>query len=199
MDGSFSRTAYERLPSAVKRLERDAQTVCIHLRLRRPEERIARDMGLPAEEVARLAGLVRRTLILSGGYDIISDPVFVRIDDVDASRLSSAGAGMEESLLAERFLTALEAALGGLSRGERRLLHLFFERRMEASEIASFLKSSGAMEREGVGAEPREILRGVETALKKLLDAVNEATPIGRGTLTVKGLREVLEQTGVAQ
>lgn len=197
MAASFSHTAYQRLPAAVRKMAKEAQTVCIYLRLRKSEETIRDEMALPPDEVARLVAEVKRTLIVNGNYDIISDPSFVPLEYADGAVAD--GSGMEETVLARNFLRALRDALGSLGRDERRLLHLFFERHMTAAEIAGFLKGTGVRLEHGDTAvtSPAEVFYMIDRAVKKLLDAVAEATPIGRGTLTVKGLKDVLYQTGV--
>ncbi len=197
MAASFSATAYQRLPVAVRKMPKEAQTVCILLRLRKSGETIAREMALPRDEADRLIGEVTRARILSGNYDMIADPAFVLLDE--AGTAAAEGPGMEERVMARNFLRALQKALGALERDERRLLHLFFERRMTAAEIAAFLKNSGVLIENG-GAPvtgPADVFALIDAAMRKLLDAVDAATPIGRGTLTVKGLKEVLFQTGV--
>ena len=197
MAAFFSHTAYQRLPVAVRKMAKEAQTVCIYLRLRKSEETICGEMALPPHEVARLIADVKRKLIVSGNYDIIADPSFVPLEEADGA--AADGPGMEESVMARGFLRALRDALGTLARDERRLLHLFFERHMTASEIVGFLKGTGVRLESGETAVtgPAEVFYMIDRALKKLLDAVAEATPIGRGTLTVKGLKEVLYQAGV--
>ncbi len=197
MAASFSHTAYQRLPVAVRKMTKEAQTVCIYLRLRKSEEAIREEMALPPDEVSRLITEVKRTLIINGNYDIIADPSFVPLEEADGA--AADGPGMEESVMARNFLRALRGALGGLSRDDRRLLHLFFERHMTAVEIAGFLKGTGVQLEHGGAAVtgPAEVFAMLDRAVKNLLDAVAEATPIGRGTLTVKGLKDVLYQTGV--
>ncbi len=197
MAASFSHTAYQRLPVAVRKMPKEAQTVCIYLRLRKSEETIRDEMALPPGEVSRLIAEVKRTLIVNGNYDIIADPSFVPLDEADGA--AEEGPGMEERVMARAFLRALGDALESLTRDERRLLHLFFERRMTAAEIAAFLKGTGVRLESGGAAVagPAEVFAMIDRAVKNLLDAVSETTPIGRGTLTVKGLKDVLYQTGV--
>lgn len=197
MAASFSHTAYQRLPVAIRKMAKEAQTVCIYLRLRKSEETIRDEMALPSDEVARLIAEVKRTLIVNGNYDIIADPSFVPLEEADGAVVD--GASMEESVMARNFLRALRDALGSLSRDERRLLHLFFERHMTAAEIAGFLKGTGVRLGNGVAmvTGSTDIFSMIDRAVKNLLGALAETTPIGRGTLTVKGLKEVLYQTGV--
>lgn len=197
MAAFFSPTAYQRLPVAIRKMAKEAQTVCIYLRLRKSEETISGEMGLPPDMVARLVAEVRRTLIVSGNYDIIADPSFVALEEADGA--VAGGPGMEERILARDFLRALRDALGSLARDERRLLHLFFERHMTANEIVGFLRGTGIRLESGETSVtgPAEVFYMIDRAVKRLLDAVAEATPIGRGTLTVKGLKEVLYQAGV--
>ena len=199
MAESFSRTAYERLPVAIKRLGKNAQTVCVHLRLRNTPEAISRETGLPPDETERLVAEVRQALVASGNYDMISDPKFVQIagDESDSHcgvELASKEASMEDKLLADNFLAALGSSLSGLGAMERRLLFLFFERRMAAGEISSFMASVG---NDKFPRKESDVLQLLEKTLRKLLDLLTRATPIGRGTLTVKGLKDVLDQTGL--
>ncbi|MBI5178973.1 MAG: hypothetical protein HZA04_06905, partial [Nitrospinae bacterium] len=195
----FSKTAYDRLPAAVRKLERDAQTVCIHLRLRKTTARIAAEMNIAPDEASRLEELVRRTLIATGNYDLIADPQFVQIGEEGAAEPAAGGAGDEDRILAGEFLRALKSSLASLAPGERRILHLFFGLKMTANSILDFQQRS-ELDIE-VGGKPvktpADVFSAVEKALKKLLGALTDETPIGRGTLTVKGLKEVLDQTGV--
>ena len=197
MAAFFSHTAYQRLPVAVRKMAKEAQTVCIYLRMRKTEETIREEMALPPDEVSRLVAEVKRTLIVNGNYDIIADPSFVPLEEADGAVAD--GPGMEESVMARNFLRALRDALGSLTRNERRLLHLFFERRMTVAEIAGFFRGSGVrLEHDGVAVTgSADVLAMLDRTVKKLLDAVAEATPIGRGTLTVKGLKDILHRTGV--
>lgn len=199
MAGSFSKTAYDRLPAAVRKLEKDAQTVCIHLRLRKATARIAAEMDIAPDEAARLEELVRRTLIAGGNYDLISNPQFVPIGEEGAAEPVAGGAAAEDRILAGEFLKALKTSLASLAPGERRILHLFFGRKMTANGILDFQQRE-ALDLE-VGGKPvktqTEVFSAVEKSLKKLLGELTDETPIGRGTLTVKGLKEVLDQTGV--
>jgi len=198
MDAFFSRTAYDRLPASIRKLDRNAQTVCIHLRLRKPVERIAADMGLPPDEVRRLEDEVRRELIATGNYDILCGPQFVPIGD-DGVDPAAPGYDNEDMILAGAFVAALRGSVAALPPWDRRLLHLFFERRMTAGEMLSFLRVAGIGPESG-GKTPQtkaEVFYLVEKALQKLLESISAATPIGRGTLTVKGLKEVLREIGV--
>lgn len=188
----FSKTAYERLPASVKKMDVTAQTVCINLRLRKSTETIAVEMGLDPEIASRVVAEVRRTLIASGNYGMISEPEFVDIGGEDGFDLAAGGPDMEDKILAGNFLAALKKTLASLPSAERRLLHLFFGRRMTAKEICSFMAASGSKPPK----KESELFSLLDKALKKLLDSLSQSTPIGRGTLTVKGLREILDQTG---
>jgi DNA-directed RNA polymerase specialized sigma24 family protein len=204
MAGYFSKTAYDRLPASVKKLSKDAQTVCIYLRLRKDSARIALETGRPRDETDRLVKEVQRTLICSGNYDIIADPVFVSLD-----ALHENGRGMEPAaapdapenrLMLEQFLSALKAAISSLATAERRILHLYFERQMTGSQIFEFFRKSRlTMNSDAAPGSESDVYYFIERALKKLLSLMADSTPIGRGTLTVKGLKEVLAQTGVKE
>jgi hypothetical protein len=191
---TFSKTAYDRLPSSVRKLGKDAQTVCIHLRLRKSADTIAKETGIGPDATALLVSEVTRALIASGNYDMIADPVFVPIDEEEGESLRSSGPDMEDKILAGRFMSSLKKALASIPVFERRLLHLFFEARLSAKEIRAFLKASGG------GRAPEkdaDVFSQIDKALKMLLDSLSNETNIGRGTLTIKGLKEVLSQTGV--
>jgi DNA-directed RNA polymerase specialized sigma subunit len=190
----FSKTAYDRLPASVRKLDKNAQTVCIHLRLRKTPEAIAGEMKLSPDDASRVIAEVRRTLIASGNYDMIADPVFVPLGGDDGVEPVMVEADMEDKILAGNFLAALKKSFAGLPASERRLLHLFFGRRMTAKEICSFLAASGSKP----SRKESELFPLLDKALKKLLDSLSQSTPIGRGTLTVKGLREILDQTGAS-
>lgn len=194
----FSKTAYTRLPAAVRKLPRNAQTVCIFLRLRKTEEQISREMEISPDETSRLANEVKRTLIVSGNYDMIAGPVFVSLDNFNGEGRTpepvSGETAMEDSLLLKKFIEALKKGLSLLEQDERRILHLFFERRMTGNEIFDFQNRSGTGHR---FKGHSDVFYFIEKTLGKLLSRVNETTPIGRGTLTVKGLKEILGDTGV--
>ncbi len=194
MAESFSKTAYDRLPLSVRRLDKKAQTVCIHLRLRKTPETIAGEMNIPPHLAAQLVAEVRRTLIASGNYHMISDPVFVPVGGEEGVEPQSAEPAMEDKILAGKFLAALKKSLAGLPPFERRLLHLFFGRRMTAKEICAFMKISGVNK---APVRESELFQLLDKAVKKLLGSLTQTTAIGRGTLTVKGLKEVLDETGV--
>ena len=202
MAGSFSKTAYDRLPSAVKKLSKEAQTVCIYMRLRKSADQIQRATALPPTETDRLIKEVQRTLIVAGSYDIIADPVFVSLDAVDEQgRQMEPAATVEEPenrLMLEEFLTALKKAVSSLAVAERRVLHLYFERQQTGAQIYEFIKQSG-LDGQASPASESEVYYLIERSLKKLLSRMADSTPIGRGTLTVKGLKEVLSQTGVQE
>ncbi|MBI3794942.1 MAG: hypothetical protein HY280_09490 [Nitrospinae bacterium] len=193
---SFTKTAYDRLPASVRRLGKNAQTACIHLRLRKSPEAIAEEMGIRHDESALLVSEVRRALISSGNYDMIADPVFVPLDGEDGMEPASNEPAMEDKIMAEKFLSALAKALGELPALDGRLLRLFFEGKMTAKEIAAFLKKAGF---DDAPKKETDVFQHVDKALKRVLDSVTHATPIGRGTLTVRGLREILSQTGAGE
>jgi len=191
----FSDTAYSRLPVEVRKLPRDAQTVCVFLRLRKSEEEIARETGFPPAEIARLANDVKRALILSGKYDIISDPVFLSLDELPAPPGERDPVSSEDRLMVREFISALEAAVAELPAPERRLLHLFFQQRMKPAEITEFLTRVGR-QKQSPKSEP-EAVKMMENILKKLLDTMDGKTKIGRGTLSIKGLKTIFYETGV--
>lgn len=204
MAGSFSKTAYNRLPAAVRKLSKKAQTVCINLRLRKSSAQIAADTGMPPDETDRLIKEVQRTLIVSGSYDIISDPVFVSLDAVNENGYGIEPAANrdepENRIMLEQFFAALKIAIKSLSAVERRILHLYFERQMTGSQICGFLEKGGlAAGSGGVPSTESELYYMIEKSLKKLIAGMADSTPIGRGTLTVKGLKEILAQTGVQE
>ncbi|MFQ5432225.1 MAG: hypothetical protein ACE5EN_06930 [Nitrospinota bacterium] len=204
MAGSFSKTAYNRLPASVRKLSKKAQTVCINLRLRKSAAQIAADTGMPPDETDRMIKEVQRTLIVSGSYDIISDPVFVSLDAVDENghgiEPPSSRDEPENRIMLEQFLAALKNAIKSLSAAERRILHLYFERQMTASQIYEFVKKGGpAAGSGGIPASESEVYYLLEKSLKKLVAGMADSTPIGRGTLTVKGLKEILTQTGIRE
>ena len=204
MAGSFSKTAYNRLPAAVRKLSKKAQTVCINLRLRKSAARIATDTGMPPDETDRLIKEVQRTLIVSGNYDIISDPVFVSLDAVNENGHGIEPAASrdepENRIMLEQFFAALKNAIKSLSASERRILHLYFERQMTGSQICGFLEKGGlAADSGGVPSSESEVYHLLEKSLKKLIAGMADSTPIGRGTLTVKGLKEILTQTGLQE
>lgn len=202
MAGSFSKTAYDRLPSSVKKLSKEAQTVCIYMRLRKNADQIQRATELPPAQTDRLIKEVQRTLIVAGSYDIIADPVFVSLDAVDENgRQMEPAATVEEPenrLMLEEFLAALKKAVSSLAVAERRVLHLYFERQQTGAQIYEFIKRSGLAEQASPASES-EVYYLIERSLKKLLSRMADSTPIGRGTLTVKGLKEILSQTGVQE
>jgi len=202
----FSKTAYDRLPSAVRKLPKDAQTVCIFLRLRKTAPQISSATGLCLSETERLIKEVKRSLIVSGNYGMIADPVFVSIDTPQEEGMAletpSTSDNPEDSILLKNFLSVLRESVGTLSAAERRLLHLFFERRMTGGEIAGFCAQTGLGLSPDGGENPdteSEVFRAVDKAVKKLLSRMSENTPIGRGTLTVKSLKEILAHTGVEE
>lgn len=195
----FSKTAYGRLPASARKLPKDAQTVCIYLRLRKTEEQIASEMDISMEETTRLVGEVKRTLISSGNYDMVADPVMVSLD-ADGSEPASNETDMESKVLLSRFISALNEALAFLSQNEKRLLHLFFERNMTGAQILDLCGKSGFLAEGTVVRHPKtesDVYYLLEKILKTLLDKIAENTPIGRGTLTVKGLKEIFSLTGV--
>ncbi len=197
MGASFSKTAYDRLPACIRRLEKNAQTVCIHLRLRKAPDKIASEMGLSPDEVQKLEDEVRRTLIATGNYDIVCDPQFVPIGGEGGAEPAADAYDNESMILAKNFVVALRGAMAALPHGERRLLHLFFERHMTAGEILAFLSLADTALDCKPPKTPADVFNLLDKALQKLLGSVSAATPIGRGTLTVKGLKEVLWETGV--
>lgn len=204
MAGSFSKTAYDRLPAAVRKLSKKAQTVCINLRLRKSAAQIAADTGFPPDETDTLIKEIQRTLIVSGNYDIISDPVFVSLDAVNENGQTIEPAASrdepENRMMLEQFFAALKNAIKSLSAAERRILHLYFERQMTGSQIQKFIKKGGLSADSGdIPASGSEVYYLLEKSLKKLVAGMADSTPIGRGTLTVKGLKEVLTQTGVQE
>lgn len=202
MAGSFSKTAYDRLPAAVKKLSKEAQTVCIYMRLRKSADQIQRATEMPPAQTDRLIKEVQRTLIVAGSYDIIADPVFVSLDAVNENGGQMEPAATVEApenrLMLEDFLTALTKAVSSLAVAERRVLHLYFERQQTGAQIYEFIKQSGLAEQAAPASES-EVYYLIEKSLKKLLSRMADSTPIGRGTLTVKGLKEILSQTGVQE
>ena len=201
---SFSKTAYNRLPVSVRKLSKDAQTVCINLRLRKSPAQIAADSGFTPDETDRLIKEVQRTLIVSGNYDIISDPLFVSLDAVNENGQTIEPAANrdepENRLMLEQFMAALKKNILILSVTERRILHLYFERQMTGSQIYEFVKKGGfSADSKEAPASESEVYYLVEKSLKRLVADMADSTPIGRGTLTVKGLKEVLTQTGIRE
>ncbi len=199
MDEFFSNTAYQRLPSEIKKLSRDTQSVCIFLRLRKTEEQIAVETGFPLSKVSKLSSEVKRTLIANGKYDIITDPLMISIDADNSGRMEplSVEISPEDRLALKTFLTSLEKAISGMENDDRKLLHLFFHQRMTGREILRFYEKTGMN-----GAEmPKSVggvFRSVETVLKKLLAKMKNTATIGHNNLSVKALKSVLSETGVA-
>jgi len=189
----YSQTAYARLPSEIRKLSKDAQTACISLRLRKTEEQISKETGIETDRVTELADEVRRTLILNGKYDLISDPVFISLDSAEVEPASVEHTGPEENILLEKFLKVLGKSIQLLTIAEKQLLHLFFQQRMSAQEIAGFMEKLGA----GDNKSEAQVFSDIEKVIRKLLSTIEESTPLGRGTLTVKGLKEILHETGV--
>ena len=204
MAGSFSKTAYDRLPVAVRKLSKDAQTVCINLRLRKSPAQITVDTGMPPDETERLIKEVQRTLIISGNYDIISDPVFVSLDAVDENGHSmeppASRDELENRMMLGQFLAALKNAIATLPTVEKRILSLYFERQMTGLQVSEFLaKVPLSAQSGGTPVSESDVYYIIEKSLKKLVSSMADSTPIGRGTLTVKGLKEVLTQTGLQE
>lgn len=199
----FSDTAYKRLPVAVRKMPKEAQTTCIFLRLRKTEEQISMDIGLSPEETSRIVNDVKRVLIVSGNYDMVASPTMVSLDagTADGRPIEPAAveAGMEDSLLLKNFIQVLKESLKNLTSPERKVLHLFFERRMTGTEILEFFGKTGLQGFFGDSGlkSGSDVFYFIDKALKKLLSKMDESTPIGRGTLTVKGLKEILAHTGV--
>ena len=191
MEELFSKTAYDRLPASIRELTKEAQTVCVFLRLRKTEEQITSETGFPAEKVSTLADEVRRTLIVDGKYDLVSEPQFTRLGGESGELAAPETIDPEERMVLDEFIEELENAVGAMEESERKILHLYFHERMSVKEIAGFFEKT-----ESGG---RDTLAEIETAVKNLLAKLKGSVSFGSGGLTVKGLKEILNETGVGQ
>jgi DNA-directed RNA polymerase specialized sigma subunit len=191
MEELFSKTAYDRLPASIRSLPKETQTVCVFLRLRKTEEQITCETGFPAEKVSSLADEVRRTLIVDGKYDLVSEPQFTRIDDDRSELAAPETIDPEERMILDKFIDELEVAVSTMEERERKILHLYFHERMSVKEISEFLEKTG----NGGG----RVLAEIETAVKSLLAKLKGSSTFGSGILTVKALKDILNETGVGQ
>ena len=191
MEELFSRTAYDRLPASIRVLPKEAQTICVFLRLRKTEEQISVETGFPADRVSSLADEVRRTLIVDGKYDLVSEPQFTRLDDDKGELAAIESVDPEERLILDRFIDELEIAISTMEERERKILHLYFHERMRVKDITDFLEKTEVGKIDAVAE--------IETAVKNLLAKLKESLSFGSKGLTIKGLKDILNETGVGQ
>ncbi|MBI4682978.1 MAG: hypothetical protein HY757_07750, partial [Nitrospirae bacterium] len=77
MEEPISKSAADRLPSAIKHLSGRCQKIYIYLRLRKSDHEIARQLNMSLEETNEGISAVRNGLIKSGQLDLIEDPRFI--------------------------------------------------------------------------------------------------------------------------
>jgi len=189
MDEFFSNTAYKRLPAQIRKLSKEAQTVAIYLRIRKPSEQIALETGWQLSLVEELSREVKTELVKCGKFDIISDPIMVQYEG-GCWEPTKDEIAPEDKLMLDQFLSALNDAVKTLPKEKRQLLHLAFQQKMSLKDISAFLKKMGDKK-----SEP-ETAKLLENSLQELLLKVDETTPIGRGNLTVSSLKNILSETG---
>ncbi len=66
MEGPINKSVINRLPSAIRSLNETYQRLYIYLRLRKPEDEIARKLNISLEQVREKINTVRRELIKAG-------------------------------------------------------------------------------------------------------------------------------------
>lgn len=182
MDGHINRSASDRLPKAIKALEELAQKIYIGMRLRKPAEQIARELGLSLEEATEKISGIRHELIKTGQLYLVEEPYFVSIhsDDPDAEDLPAASGELkpDEKLIIEEFVSFLKKSMKELPEYQTRLLRLRYKHKLSAKDIAGFSnrlgvslipdKTPGDLKEQDVFYQLNVALKGVLGKLKAL-------------------------------
>ncbi len=147
MEGHINEWVSERLPKAIKALDKLDQKIFIGLRLRKSAEQISTELGLPLEKAKDKISGIRHLLIKTGQLYLVEEPRFISIhsDDPDAEDLpvASVGLNLDEKLIIDEFITFLKDALEQIPVHQKRLLRLRYRHKLSAKDIVGFSKKLG--------------------------------------------------------
>lgn len=176
MEEHFSKSAIDRLPSAIKGLNKDYQKIFRSLRLRKTEDQIAKRLNLSLEETRGKINTVRHELIKAGQLYLIEDPQFISInaDDPDTQEIQIAVKELpiDKRIIIKEFTEILKEAVNGLPKYQLQLLKLRYNHQMSAKDILGFCNKIGISlipDKEVSELKEQDIFYALNTALKEVL------------------------------
>ncbi|MEK6691755.1 MAG: hypothetical protein AABY78_10795 [Nitrospirota bacterium] len=176
MEEHFSTSAIDRLPSAIKGLNKDYQRIYISLRLRESENKIAGSLNLSLEETRQKINKVRHELIKAGQLYLIEDPQFISIhaDNPDTQEIQVAAKELpvDKKLMIKEFNMILKEAVDDLPKYQSQLLKLRYNHQMSAKDILGFCNKIGISlipDKEITELKEQDIFYALNTALKEVL------------------------------
>ena len=208
MNSFLSDSAKRRLPSAIQKLSEKEQAVFVFLRMRKDEQHIARELGIPLSEAPDLITAVQSALAATGALDLISDPVFYPIghpthpgdDDQRPLELASNDIDMADRVALDQFYDILKKSIAQMPQEGRRLLGLWFNKGMPAKDILLFYNNIGAdisNSKSIKDSTAQDVFYAVEKNIRILLDLVRNNMGERENELTPALLKEVLKETGL--
>ena len=204
MEGPISKSAMERFPSAVKKLNKTCQRTYIHLRLRKSEYEIANQLGITLDEAREKIDVVRNTLSRAGQIDLIEDPQFVPMlsDDHDMQDLSIASKEIEidKRLIIKEFFSSLKKTVHELPEHQSTILKLRYKHQMTARDILGFAHKTGTNlfpDKPISDVKEQDIFYALNNSLKTILTKLkaqyNEKDSIG-----LDNLKYLFEEIGMS-
>ncbi len=203
MEEPISKSAAERLPSAIKSLNGKCQKIYICLRLRKSDNEIARQLHLSLEETCEGIDTVRNELIKAGQLDLIENPRFISIqaDDPDSQDIPVAGADLDidKKLIIKEFLSCLKEAVDELPEHQSRLLKLRYKYQLSAKDIMGFSKKMGFCpipDKEVSELREQDIFYGLNVALKDVFKGLkNRHSDLS--SFGMDNLKYIFEEIGI--
>jgi len=147
MEGHINDWVSERLPKAIKALDKLDQKIYIGLRLRKSAEQISAEIGRSLEKTKEKISGIRHELIKAGQLYLVEEPQFISIhsDDPDAQDLpvASGELNLDEKLLIDEFISFLREAIEEIPAHQTRLLRLRYKHKLSARDIVGFSNKLG--------------------------------------------------------
>ncbi len=205
MAGLFSPTAYKRLPSFIKEMDKTGQDIFILLRLRKGPQHIAHEMGISLEETERRIGSILHTLSCHNGLHLVRNPVFVPIpgeEEEGQAVISDSSITPEEEAILSQFMRYFSDALKQISQEEKNLLKLYFHHQWSMDEISAFYRKAPFplpySKRTAEGYSKKDVSSSLVKTIKNLFNLLrrNLGEEDEKGSLKVEGLKTILEEVG---
>lgn len=200
MEGPFSKTIIERLPSGIRALDRTCQQVFVCLRLRRSPYDIGKRLNIEQDAVADKISEVKHAMTRDGLLHLIEDPQIepIHSDDPDEPDLPvfSREMDVENRLIIKEFIALLQKAVSELPTDHRRLLKLRYKYRMSAKDILGFCNKVGYSiipEKDQRVLGEQDIYYALNTALKEVLRGIKTSYS-EEYTLGLDNLKYIFEE-----
>lgn len=202
MEEPISKSALDRLPSAIRGLNDIYQKTYIYLRLRKSEEEISRLLNLSFDETRKKIKTVRSELIKAGRIDLIESPVYISIhpDNPDTPELPIAAneIGIDKRLIIKEFLSFFKEAINELADSQVQLLKLRYKHKMSAKDILGFcnkLNFSLIPDKDIKELKEHDIFYALNTALKDVLKRLKMRYRV-ENSFGMDNLKYIFEEMG---